>query len=169
MRPAAFAAVLGVSVAGAMGAVVANFVVGGHLFEEKVVADPYQAGLRYDETRRQAPGVDCDLARGPCRRALPGGSEAVLDVGPRPPRAMVELDWVAEAPGADSGQLSFTMPGMFMGDTRVALRRGPDGKLRGKGLLVRCPSGGRTWSAALATGPGTSAAPLARFTFDLAE
>jgi hypothetical protein len=193
MKPAVFGAVLATAIAGALGAVAANLVVGSRLFERTVVDNPYETGLRYDEDRRRAEAgaararlaapTRCDLARGPCSRPRPEGGALSLDLSPRPPRAMVELEFVVELqPGpagvatksdVTSGEIELGMPGMYMGDNRVALVRGPDGKLHGKGMLVRCPSGGRRWNAtvtARATGAPAGAAPVQGiFTFEVAE
>lgn len=163
MRPATFAAVLAAAVAGAIGAVAANFVVGARLFEPTVVANPYEAGLRYDEERKKGaapsatPHAACDAARGPCRAAAPGG-EVTLEVLPRPVRALADLEFVVRVPeGATPGPISLSMPGMTMGENRVKLSRGADGAWRGWGVVVRCPSGGRRWTASVALPGGAPA------------
>jgi len=171
VRPATFAAVLAVAVAAAIGAVAANFVVGRRLFEQTVVANPYEAGLRYDEDRKRAAeppapaAAPCDAARGACRRAVAGG-EVSLEILPRPARAFADLEFVVRAPeGQAPGPIDLDMPGMYMGENRVKLSRGADGAWRGKGVVVRCPSGGRRWTAAVALGGG---APIL-FDFEAAE
>jgi len=167
----AFALVLAVAIAGAIGAVAANLVVGGRLFEPTVVEDPCQAGLRYDADRRRAAGVDCDLARGPCRRETAQG-EVALEVAPRPPRAMADLEFAVRAPpGFGSGQVALSMPGMTMVENRVSLAPGADGALRGRGVVVRCPSGDRVWRAAVTLSPAAAGAPplTATFTFEVGE
>jgi len=171
VRPATFAAVLAVAVAGAIGAVAANLVVGGRLFEPTVVANPYEAGLRYDEDRRRAGGpprpapAPCDAARGACRQAAAGG-EVSLEILPRPVRAFSDLEFVVHAPaGATPGPIDLAMPGMTMGENRVGLARGADGAWRGKGVVVRCPSGGRRWTATVALGGGAQVL----FPFEVAE
>lgn len=182
MRTGTFIAVAAVASLGALGAVVANFVVGGRLFEETVVKDPYEAGLRYQKLRqpepRRAPGVDCDLDAGPCRREAPGGLRLELDVEPRPVRAMAELRLTVRAwRGAEpvrggAAELSLRMPGMYMGENRIALAAQGDGSWRGQGLLVRCPSGKRVWAAEVTLRPTepAAAAPLSgTFTFELSE
>jgi len=49
------------------------------------------------------------------------------------------------------------MAGMEMGRNRVDLSRGEDGRYRGTGVLVRCPSGRRDWEATV-TLPGAGKA-----------
>lgn len=180
MRNGTFIAVTAVAALGAVGAVVANLVVGGRLFEETVVKDPYEAGLRYQKLRppepRRAAGVDCDIDRGPCEKGGPGGVQVALEVGPRPVKAMVDLQftvraWRAGRPlGGPGGEVALEMPGMYMGENRVKLAPQGDGSFRGQGLLVRCPTGRRVWSAAVALPGDDPAAPLATtFTFELAE
>jgi hypothetical protein len=39
------------------------------------------------------------------------------------------------------------MPGMDMGSNRVELRAVKDSVYEGQGIIVRCPSGRRTWKA----------------------
>ncbi|HEY7725959.1 MAG TPA: hypothetical protein VH880_11540 [Anaeromyxobacteraceae bacterium] len=156
---------------------VATAVVGHRLFEEQVVRDPYQAGLRWDEDRKRAAGPDCDLARGPCERTGPGDLVVRLDVAPRPPRAMVDLEFTVQARlggrplRAAGGEIALSMPGMYMGDNRVPLAPAGPGSFKGRGVVVRCPSGGRVWTAEVALRPQEPAAGpwRATFTFELAE
>ncbi len=180
MRTGTFIAVAAVATLGAVGAVVANFVVGGRLFEETVVKDPYEAGLRYQKLReperKRAPGVDCDIDRGPCEKEGPGGLRLALEIGPRPVKAMADLQftvraWRAGQPLAGkAGEISLQMPGMYMGENRVKLVAQADGSLQGKGLLVRCPTGKRVWAAEVTLPGGDPAAPAKdTFTFELAE
>jgi len=182
VRTGTFIAVAAVASLGALGAVVANFVVGGRLFEETVVKDPYEAGLRYQKLRepepRRAPGVDCDIDRGPCEKAGPGDLRVRLELGPRPVKAMADLEvavsaWRGGLPVSDrDAQVAFSMPGMYMGDNRAPLVSVGGGVYRGKGLLVRCPSGTRVWSAEvklLPREPATTALLATTFTFELSE
>jgi hypothetical protein len=215
--------ILIVAVAG-LGAVVGAIYVGARLKEPTVVADPYQAGLHYDEHRHEGtsstappnsnsspapakpsrsralssaapaepspprpfvPGRDearpgirrderdqrsCDLQAGPCTQPLPGGGEVTLEVLPRPVRAMRDLEFTltftpAHAAAGGDVALALGMPGMYMGETRAALAPVGAGVFRGKGVLVRCPSGRRDWSAEVllrrsAPGSGAGGAPL---------
>ena len=172
--------ILIVAVAG-LGAVVGAIYVGARLKEPTVVADPYQAGLHYDEHRHEgtsstAPpnsnstSTPCDLQAGPCTQPLPGGGEVTLEVLPRPVRAMRDLEFTltftpAHAAAGGDVALALGMPGMYMGETRAALAPAGAGVFRGKGVLVRCPSGRRDWSAEVllrrsAPGSGAGGAPL---------
>jgi hypothetical protein len=95
--------------------------------------------------------VVCNVHEGPCSATL-SGAEVILDIGPKPVRAMQDLTFVVTLPegtAAASLQLDLGMPGMQMGRNRVILK--PEGKsvFRGNGVIVRCPSGRRTWKANL--------------------
>jgi len=95
--------------------------------------------------------IDCDVHAGPCSADL-FGTQVSLNIDPKPVRAMQDLvftvtlvgDKVVADPYIDLG-----MPGMNMGRNRVLLK--PAGKLvyKGEGIIVRCPSGRRTWKAKL--------------------
>lgn len=53
-------------------------------------------------------------------------------------------------PEADAAvALDLTMPGMFMGRNRPALRHTGSGRYEGSGVIVRCPSGKKLWKASL--------------------
>jgi hypothetical protein len=60
---------------------------------------------------------------------------------------------------------------MFMGENRVALQQEGEGGWRGRGIVVRCPSGGRRWSAEVELPPPSPGqAPVrANFLFEVAE
>ena len=55
------------------------------------------------------------------------------------------------------------MPGMKMGPNRVELKNTGNGAYEGRGVIVRCPSGRRTWFAHV-TIPGTGEV---KFIFDV--
>ena len=150
----------------ALGAVGGAIYIGVRLKEPTVVADPYQAGLHYDEHRHAAASAAtsppasattpsttaCDLQSGPCKQPLPSGGEVTLSIGPRPVRAMQDLEFtvtVTPASAAAGAEVAIvlTMPGMYMGETRAALAPAGEGVFRGKGVVVRCSSGRRDWNA----------------------
>ena len=167
-------AVIALVVAAGVGSVVATLSVGSRLFEEKVTPDPYQAGLRWDEEQRRALRAGCDISRGPCRARAEGGGELALEIAPRPVRAMADLAFAVSAPegphhAGTRGEIALTMPGMYMGENRVRLEPGADGRLLGRGVIVHCPSGGRTWSAEVTARQPGGAPRRAVFTFDLAD
>ncbi len=108
-----------------------------------------------------------DIHAGPVA-ASAGGQEVILDISPRPVRAMRELAFAVELPGAGGGatpRIDLEMPGMRMPPNRVDLRKGADGLYRGTGAIVRCGSGRRTWSATVTLPDGARAV----FTFDVAD
>ena len=174
---------IAIAAVAAMGAVVATIVVGRRLAEPTVVADPYEEGLRYDEQHHahdvaavgpRAP-PRCDLARAPCSRSV-GGVTVTLDVTPRPVRAMRELDFDVrasppDATGPGEARVSLEMQGMYMGENRIRLSPAGPGGWRGRGTIVRCPSGRRGWTAAVEIPaprqPGGRV--VASFAFEVAE
>jgi hypothetical protein len=83
--------------------------------------------------------------------AYAGGRKVFLDISPEPVRVMKELTLTVEAPFCSGATpwIELGMAGMRMAPNRVELTRGSDGRFRGKGVLVRCPSGMRTWTAAV--------------------
>lgn len=127
-------------------------------------AEPETPGR--DAPRRRAGGHD--IHAGPVAGSADGRT-VILDITPKPVRAMRELSFAVELPGSDgpggAPRIDLAMPGMPMPPNRVDLRRGADGIYRGTGAIVRCGSGSRTWSAAV-TLPGGSRAV---FTFDVAD
>jgi hypothetical protein len=96
---------------------------------------------------------------GPLRGAI-GNQEVLLSIIPWPPIAMREVDFTVSLPGFEgitSPYVDLSMAGMEMGRNRVDLSRGADGRYRGKGVFVRCPSGRRDWEATV-TAPGAGKA-----------
>lgn len=115
--------------------------------------------------RETAPGTGHDIHAGPVTGAA-GRQPVVLDVVPKPVTAMRELAFTVKLPGYDGPGVPFIdlrMPGMRMPPNRVTLSREPDGTYRGKGVIVRCGSGKRTWTATV-TIPGSDKAV---FIFDV--
>lgn len=194
-RLAALAVVGAVSAVGAMAGAI---YVGSRLAEPTVVPDPYEAGLHYDDSRRAggqaagAPRLDpdhahdvaavgprapprCELSSGPCAQRV-GSAVVTLEASPRPVRAMAELELtVAVAPpgaaGSGPARLALTMPGMTMGENRVALAPAGEGRWSGRGVVVRCPSGRRTWAAAVELPPAAPGGEPLRgtFTFEVVD
>ena len=156
---------LAAAVAVGLGAVVATVWVGSSVYEETVVAKPYQERLRRSDAGKQEPATaaatPCDAGLGTCERALPGGGGIVLDLGPRPLGTMREFDVrveLKESPPPDSRsrgpsdgptrvRVSFAMPGMYMGENRVELAPAGPGRFLGKAVLVRCSAGRTDWIA----------------------
>ncbi len=194
--------VVGVAGLAALAAVALAIWMGNHLAEPTVVPDPYEEGLRYDETRagadaEKAAGENaaadaalahahdaaavglrapprCDLGRKACAQRVDGATIA-LEVGPRPLRTMRELTLTVEASPPDAvgtgpGKVSFSMPGMWMGDNRTALEPDGAGRWRGHGTLVRCPTGKKGWAAEVEL-PAREGEPAlhATFLFEVVE
>jgi nitrogen fixation protein FixH len=103
----------------------------------------------------------CDLNRGPCRLALPGGAGSLtVEISPRPIRTMRDLEFsvrlsCASPPCAPQDvSVALTMPGMYMGENTVTLAPGEEaGLYRGRGTIVRCPSGRSLWKATVKAPP----------------
>jgi hypothetical protein len=117
----------------------------------------------------------CDLGQGPCTRALDGGGDVTLELGPRPLRTMRELAVTAEVRGGEAAmadgevKVFFAMKGMQMGDNTSALAAAGAGRFTGRAVLVRCPSGRKDWTAdVMVTQPGASPR-TARFELTVAE
>ena len=93
-------------------------------------------------------------------RGAAGGQEVILSITPWPPGTMREVDVTVSLPGYAGNALPYvdlSMAGMEMGRNRVDLSRGADGRYRGTGVIVRCPSGTRDWEATV-TAPGAGKA-----------
>jgi hypothetical protein len=97
--------------------------------------------------------TSCDIQRGPCFKATGEGMTIEFDIQPKPVSAMSELTFIVNlsrggSPVTDaSAALDLSMPGMFMGKNRPVLKQVYDGRYEGKGIITRCPSGGKTWQA----------------------
>jgi len=178
-RGALEAVIAGASVA-VLGLIAATIWIGSRVREETVVAHPYEEGLLHHS--EHAASTPCDLAAGPCARPLDGGGEVTLELSPRPLRTMHELAVRAtvreptrsEPPPTSAPQLqrvsvSFSMPGMEMGENRVVLGRGALDAFDGRAVLVRCPSGKRDWIADVSVARAGAAPGTARFTFTVEE
>jgi hypothetical protein len=113
---------------------------------------------------RGEPGLD--IHSGPVSRKA-GSLIVTLDIAPKPVRSMRELLFTVSVPGYEGQppRIDLAMPGMAMPPSRVTLAKGTDGLYRGTGVIVRCVSGRRTWTAAV-TVPGH---PPAAFPFDVAD
>jgi len=107
-----------------------------------------------------------DIHSGPVAGTA-GPQPVILEVEPRPVRALRDLRFTLRLPGyAGDGApwIDLSMPGMRMPPNRVNLVREKDGLYRGAGVIVRCRSGKRAWQASV-TVPGKGTAV---FTFDVA-
>jgi hypothetical protein len=165
--------VIPIIVAIGLSSVVATLYLGNRLAEEKVTPHPFETGLKWDAEQRTAAKVDCAVSQGPCTKDV-AGVTVTLEIGPRPVRFMTDLLFEVRArrggaplAGA-TASISLSMPGMYMGENGVALSAGEPGSYRGKGVIVRCPSGRRVWSAQVNLAPAGDAEPVsATFTFEV--
>lgn len=109
--------------------------------------------------------INCSIHDGPCSRSLPG-LDVTLDIRPKPVKAMQDLVFKVSLGGEGPDQAPYIdlgMPGMKMGPNRVILENLSRTVYEGKGVIVRCPSGRRTWQATV-TVPGKGKAD---FIFDV--
>ncbi len=119
------------------------------------------------EGRESAPEARHDIHTGPVTGSA-GRQPVILDIEPKPVTAMRELSFAVTLPGYAGPAapcIDLGMPGMRMPPNRVLLVRAADGTYRGKGVIVRCASGKRTWAATVAVPGGGKAV----FTFDVVD
>jgi len=93
--------------------------------------------------------INCDAHKGACSQSL-GNQTVSLEIKPRPVKAMQDLVFkvsVSGNPPAKSPYIDLGMPAMKMGPNRVMLKPAGRGQYEGKGVIVRCKSGRRTWFA----------------------
>lgn len=93
--------------------------------------------------------INCDAHNGVCSQSL-GNHTISLEISPRPVKAMHDLVFkvsVSGNPLSKSPYIDLGMPAMKMGPNRVLLKPAGQGYYEGKGVIVRCKSGRRTWFA----------------------
>ena len=93
--------------------------------------------------------INCDAHKGVCSQSL-GNHTISLEILPRPVKAMQDLVFkvsVSGIPPSKSPYIDLGMPAMKMGPNRVLLKPADPGHYEGKGVIVRCKSGRRTWFA----------------------
>jgi hypothetical protein len=123
------------------------------------------AGVVMPEEGSPVATPECDIHHAPCTKIVQE-CELTLDIRPKPVKAMEDLIFTVTVSGAkptSDPYVDLGMPGMNMGPNRVSLRAAGQGRYEGKGVIVRCPSGRRTWQATV-TIPGTA---TAEFIFDV--
>ena len=95
------------------------------------------------------------------------GRTVTLEVLPRPVQAMQELQFIVtvdeELTPQQPPYIDLNMPAMDMGRNRVPLKSNGQGVYEGKGVIVRCRSGHRTWRATV-NFPGIG---IVEFVFDV--
>ena len=93
--------------------------------------------------------INCEAHKGVCSQSL-GNHTISLEIMPRPVKAMQDLIFkvsVSGKPPSAPPYIDLGMPSMRMGPNRVLLKPAGQGYYEGKGVLVRCYSGRRTWFA----------------------
>jgi hypothetical protein len=119
------------------------------------------------EEGRSSEGRVTNIHQGPCSRMI-HGTQVTLEIQPRPVKAMEDLTFTVTLSGMEPAAdpyVDLGMPGMTMGPNRVHLRHTGPGRYEGQGIIVRCPTGSRTWEARV-TVPG---AGEAAFVFDVMD
>ncbi len=119
--------------------------------------------------------VRCDLGAGPCTAPLAGGGEVTLALGPRPLRAMTDLEVTADVreggeplAGAEVS-IRLDMKGMQMFPIEARLAPATPGRYSGRTVLVRCPSGRRDWTATVQVRPAGGTPRTAELPLEVAE
>ena len=111
------------------------------------------------------PQINCDAHNGVCTQTL-GQRTVSLEITPRPVKAMQDLVFKISLSGpepSDPPYIDLGMPAMKMGPNRVVLARTQQGFYEGRGVIVRCQSGRRTWFANVVI-PGSDGV---KFIFDV--
>lgn len=109
--------------------------------------------------------INCQAHEGSCKLSI-GKETITLEITPRPVTAMQESTFKVTITGnqpTKATYLDLGMPAMKMGPNRVMLKSDGNGSYTGKGVIVRCKSGRRTWFANVVV-PGTGEA---KFIFDV--
>ncbi len=93
--------------------------------------------------------INCDAHKDACSQSS-GDLTVTLEITPRPVKAMQDLVFKVSIRGAspaDQPYIDLGMPAMRMGPNQVVLKPAGPGSWEGSGVIVRCPSGKRTWFA----------------------
>lgn len=99
--------------------------------------------------KSQSAKVECDVHAGACMGHI-SDTIVSLDIEPKPVKAMHDLTFTVTFAGeqpAAAPYIDLGMPGMNMGRNRVILKPAGGLSYLGEGVIVRCPSGRRTWKA----------------------
>jgi hypothetical protein len=109
--------------------------------------------------------INCDAHNGVCTQSS-GNLTVSLEISPRPVKAMQDLIFKVSLKGAVPAKplhIDLGMPAMKMGPNQVVLEPTGTGTYEGSGVIVRCPSGKRTWFANVVV-PGSGEV---KFIFDV--
>ena len=114
--------------------------IGSLVLDGQLAPQPAQAGEAM---------INCDAHTGACSQSS-GAITVSLEIFPRPVKAMQDLVFKVSIEGTTPASLphiDLGMPAMKMGPNQVALKPIGPGTYEGTGVIVRCPSGKRTWFA----------------------
>lgn len=110
--------------------------------------------------------IDCNIQEGPCDQMI-AGRRITLEISPKPVTAMQDLIFRVSLDSPiktqDGAYIELNMPAMNMGRNRVMLKHVGEGVYEGRGVIVRCKSGDRTWRAVV----NFPELGSANFTFDV--
>ncbi len=109
--------------------------------------------------------TECNIHEESCTKTF-SNCTVSLDISPKPVKAMTDLTFMVTLSGKKpiaNPYIDLRMPGMHMGPNQVKLKSVGNNVYRGEGIIVRCPSGRRTWKAVVAI-PGIT---TAEFLFDV--
>jgi hypothetical protein len=109
--------------------------------------------------------INCKIQTGSCEQTVQD-RRVRLNILPKPVEAMQELTFrvsVSGAPLPEAPFIDLGMPGMEMGPNEVSLEQVNATAFEGQGVIVRCPSGKRTWKATVVL----PEAGQAEFVFDV--
>ena len=91
-----------------------------------------------------------------------------LDINPKPIRAMKNLTFIVVVSGKKpeaEPSIALGMPGMKMGPNQVNLTLVKEDTYQGEGVVVKCPSGKKTWQAIVTIPP----LGIVEFVFDVLD
>jgi hypothetical protein len=104
------------------------------------------------EQKEEPPGKKCNIHESSCTKSLPDCA-VTLDIDPKPVKAMTDLTFTVILSGkkpSANPYIDLGMPGMKMGPNVVKLKEATEkNTFEGTGIIVRCPSGRRTWKASV--------------------
>ena len=124
-------------------------------------------GVAFANDKNTTPVPDCDINKGSCE-SMVGSTRIMLNIEPKPVKAMKELTFTVTLKGAADYKdlrLSLQMPSMYMGNNEVKLVRTAPGVYTGKGVIPKCHSGNKVWSATIEL-PGLTPSETS-FTFNV--
>jgi hypothetical protein len=109
----------------------------------------YVGGSWFAQAMAADTKINFDAHKGICSQSS-GDITVSLEINPRPVKAMQDLVFRVSINGASPTKqphIDLGMPAMKMGPNQVTLKPTGPGTYEGTGVIVRCPSGKRTWFA----------------------